>query len=133
MTTNNREELKEHIRSWIRLENEISQLNAEIRRRKEAKTKLTESLVNVMKDNEIQCIDVTNGKLLYSKTKVKNPLNNAQMLSALIKYFHDDVETAKGLSQFLLSERTEKVKESIRMKIPKLPVSSTADIHCENP
>ena len=59
------------------------------------------------------------GKLIYTKTKVKAPLNKTTLAASLIKYFKDDDEQAKELAQFLLESREEKVKESIRRKVQK--------------
>ncbi len=114
-----KQELITHIRAWIRVENEIKQLTNELKKRRELKQRLTGSLLQVMKSNDIDCFDVNNGQLIYSRTRVKAPLNRGQLLSALIKYYNDN-DTAKEMSEFLLSERAEKVKESIRMKLPKM-------------
>jgi hypothetical protein len=114
-----KQELITHIRAWIRVENEIKQLTNELKKRRELKQRLTGSLLQVMKSNDIDCFDVNNGQLIYSRTRVKAPLNRGQLLSALIKYYNDN-DTAKEMSEFLLSERSEKVKEFIRMKLPKM-------------
>ena len=111
-----KELLVTRIRAWIKIENEMKQLQAELRKRREAKKDLTNALVDVMKTNDIDCFDINNGKLVYSQTKVKTPLNKAQLMAALIKYYADDVDTAKEMSDYLLSARNEKVKETIRMK-----------------
>jgi hypothetical protein len=39
------------------------------------------------------------------------------MLEALMTYYKDDPEIAKSLTKHLLDSRTEKVKETIKMKI----------------
>jgi hypothetical protein len=112
-----RENLREFIRNWIRVENEIRQLSIEIKKRRIVKEELTSSLLDIMKTNEIDCFDVNNGKLSYAKTKVRTPLNQTQMLEALMTYYKDDPEIAKSLTKHLLDSRTEKVKETIKMKI----------------
>jgi hypothetical protein len=115
-----KEQLKDHLRQWVRVENEISTLAAEIKKRKIIHQQLSASLLSVMRQNEIDCFDIANGRIVYSKTKVRAPLNNGQLKSALTRYYKDDVEKANSLTEFLLASRVEKTRESIKMKIPKI-------------
>jgi hypothetical protein len=115
-----KEQLKDHLRQWVRVENEISTLTAEIKKRKLIHQQLSASLLSVMRQNEIDCFDIANGRIVYSKTKIRAPLNNGQLKSALTKYYKDDAEKANSLTEFLLASRVEKTRESIKMKIPKI-------------
>jgi transposase len=72
-----------------------------------------------MKSNEIDCFDVNNGKLLFSRTKVKTPLNKSQMVQALMEYFNNDEPRVRELEDRLMSARKEKITETIRRKINK--------------
>ena len=111
-----KEELVNHIRSWIQIDNDIIKLQKEIKELRENKKSLTTSLVDVMKNNEIDCFDINDGKLIYSKSKVKKPINKKTLFSALESYFEKDLESAKQLSEHILNSRDESVKESIRRK-----------------
>ena len=114
-----KDQLKDYLRQWVRVENEIGTLSAEIKKRKLIHQQLSASLLNVMRQNEIDCFDLANGRIVYSKTKTKVPLNNGQLKSALTTYYKDDADKASSLTEFLLSSRVEKTRESIKMKIPK--------------
>ena len=118
-TSITKEQVKDYLRQWIRVENEISTLATEIKKRKSIHQQLSASLMDVMRKNEIDCFDITNGKIVYSKTKTRPPLNKAQLKNALITYYKDDTETASSLNEFLIASRVEKVREAIKMKIPK--------------
>ena len=48
-----KEELVTNVKEWIKIDNEIAKLKAEIKDRNNKKKILTESLMNVMKKNEI--------------------------------------------------------------------------------
>ena len=115
-----KEQLKDYLRQWVRVENEISTLSAEIKKRKLIHQQLSKSLLEVMRKNEIDCFDVANGRIVYSKTKTRAPLNNGQIKSALSTYYKDDAEKANSLTDFLLASRVEKTRETIKMKIPKI-------------
>lgn len=115
-----KEQLKDHLRQWVRVENEISTLSAEIKKRKLIHQQLSASLLRVMKENEIDCFDIANGRIVYSKTKSRAPLNNWQLKSALKTYYKEDTEKANSLAEFLIASRVEKTRETIKMKIPKI-------------
>jgi len=111
-----KEELITHIKSWIEIDNEITNLQKQIKIHRENKKQLTGNLVDVMKNNEIDCFDINDGKLVYSKSKVKKPINKKSLFAALEGYFKEDTELAKELSEHILNSREETIKESIRRK-----------------
>ena len=115
-----KEQLKDYLRQWVRVENEISTLSAEIKKRKLIHQQLSKSLLDVMRKNDIDCFDIANGRIVYSKTKVRAPLNNGQLKTALTTYYKDDTDKVNSLTEFLLASRVEKTRESIKMKIPKI-------------
>lgn len=114
-----KDEMIGHIKKWIQYDNDIKQLQADLKEKKESRKQHTERLVDIMKSNEIDCFDVNNGKLMYSKTKVKAPLNKSQMVQALMEYFNNDEPRVRDLEDKLMSARKEKVTETIRRKINK--------------
>ena len=114
----NKEQLVSHIREWVKIDEEIKVLSSEVKSRRQKKKELTQQLVNVMKDNEIDCFDINNGKLIYSKNKIKSPLNKKTLIEALHKYY-DDEEEAERITTFLMESRNEVIKENIRRKIEK--------------
>jgi hypothetical protein len=118
-TMDTKEELVNHIRSWIQIDNEILSLQKQIKQYRDEKKSLTESLVTVMKTNEIDCFDINDGKLIYSKSKVKKAISKKTLLEALNKYFKDDGELAKEVSDHILNSREETIKENIRRKVQK--------------
>jgi len=114
-----KDELITHIKEWIEIDNGIISLQKKIKQLRENKKQLTLSLVNVMKTNEIDCFDINDGKLIYSKSKIKKPINKKTLLLALETYFQDNSELAKQISEHILNSRIETVKESIRHKTEK--------------
>ena len=76
-----------NIKTWIGLDNEIKLLQKEIKNRREQKKLLTTELVDVMKNNDIDCWNTGEGKLIYSKTKTKAPLSKKHLLNSLLKFF----------------------------------------------
>lgn len=111
-------QLVQYIKTWIEVDNQMRNLQKEMKTLKDNKKTLTDALVNVMKSNEIDVFDINDGKLVYSKTKVKAPINKTTLFAALMQHYNDE-EAAKNLSEFIMSSRQEKIKESIRRKVDK--------------
>jgi hypothetical protein len=114
-----KEQLINNIKEWIKMDNEISQLKAEIKERTNKKKFLTENLVTVMKTNSIDCFDITGGALVYKKNKVKKPINGKTLLAALQNYYKDNANLAEEITKHVMDNREEQVKETIKRKIDK--------------
>ena len=115
MTT--KEILVKTIKAWITHDDKIKLLQKQIKEHRSEKKTLTDSLVEIMKQNQIDCFDINNGKIIYCKNKVKTPLNKKTLLSTLEIYFQNipDVD-ATQVSDFILEHRETKFKENIRRK-----------------
>jgi hypothetical protein len=53
---------------------------------------------------------------MYTKSKIKKPINKKSLMTALNDFFKNDSDTAKELSDHILNSREETVKESIKRK-----------------
>ena len=112
-----RSHLIENVKKWIHLDEELKRHRKEMRMLRDEKKNLTDSLVRIMKNNEIDCFDITDGQLIYTKRQVKTPLSKKHLLDALSRYFKQDSQTANELSKFIMDTRKSKTKEDIRRKI----------------
>tara|TARA_B100000902_G_C27220531_1_gene869409 strand:- start:700 stop:1062 length:363 start_codon:yes stop_codon:yes gene_type:complete len=118
MTT--KDELVANIKGWIKIDNEMKLLQQELKQRRDLKKQLTESLVDTMKKNEIDCFNMSEGKIIYTKNKVKAPLSKKHLIECLEKYFSEvpNVE-ASDITDFIMENREIKYKENIRHKVQK--------------
>jgi hypothetical protein len=114
-----KEELVNNIKEWIKIDGDILKLQNEIKDRRNKKKLLTESLVTVMKKNEIECFDINGGSLVYKKNKVKKPINAKTLVSSLKNYFATNPAQAEEITKFVMDNREEQVKETIKRKIDK--------------
>jgi hypothetical protein len=114
-----KEDLVNNIKEWIKIDGEILKLQNEIKDRRNKKKMLTESLVNVMKNNEIDCFDINGGSLVYKKNKVKKPINAKTLMSTLKNYFASNPVQAEEVTKFVMENREEQIKETIKRKIDK--------------
>lgn len=113
----NKEELIKIIKEWVKNENEIMTLQNEIKIRKNNKKKISESLIEIMKINEIDCFDIKNGQICYVKKQIKKPITKGLLINILSKYFKGDIFKANEINNFIMENREEVTKESITMKV----------------
>ena len=114
---NTKEQLVHTVKEWIQLEQEIKVLQKELKQRRETKKDLTKVLIETMKTNEIDCFDMTNGKIIYTKNKVRAPISKTHLMTAITNYFKDtDIETVQELTKFILESREVKTSDKIRLK-----------------
>ena len=115
MTT--KDVLVSKIKEWISHDDNIKLLQKQIKVHRTEKKALTDALVDIMKTNEIDCFNINDGKLVFSKNKVKNPLNKKTLLVALEKYFENTPGiNAQDVGEFVFENRETTIRENIRRK-----------------
>ena len=119
MTQSNGDDLLENVKIWLNIDNEIRMLQKEIRDRRKRKKELTKELVGVMKNHDIEQVNIPDGKLIYTKRKIKAPLSKKHLLLSLSNYFANDPRIVSELSKYIMDSRLEKEKENIQRKIKK--------------
>ena len=121
----NKAEIIESIKEWMRIDNEIRNLNKEVRDRKIQQTNISKRLMITMKDNNIDEFNVKEGKLVYSKKQIKKPITKKYLTDVLLKYYDGDAEQATELNSFIDENREATTKESIRRLVkPKATASA---------
>lgn len=111
--------LIQNIRDWITLDNEIREINKEIRLRKTKQQQMSQTILQTMKENQIDEFDINGGKLMYNKKTIKKPITKKNLLGILSKYYADDSTQAIEMNNFIMNNREEVTRESITRKIDK--------------
>jgi hypothetical protein len=114
-----KEQLIKTIKEWVRIDNEIRVLEKEQKNRKLEKKKLSDNLLNIMKQNEIDCFDINDGKILFQTKKAKKPITKKMLFDVLSKFYNGDYIKTTELNEFILENREEITKECIVRKINK--------------
>ena len=114
-----KDELIMTVKEWIKIDNDITKLKLETKEKTNKKKELTELLVNVMKNNLIDCFDINGGALVYKQKKNRQSISGKYLLSQLEEYYKDQPELAKEIAKKVLDNRIEVVKDEIKRKIDK--------------
>jgi len=110
-----KDELVASIKEWIKIDTEINVIQKELKEKKVQKKKLTDSLVVVMKKNELDCFDINGGSLQYKTNKVKKPLTAKTLMASLQSFYSSSPQKAEEVTKFLLENRQEEIKETIKL------------------
>lgn len=109
-----KELLIELIKEWMNLETSLHLLKKETKIKNQQKKQLSEQLITIMKPCQIDRFDIQGGSLIYKKNKSKKPLNKKTLQSILQSFYPEKPEMAQQLSQYILENREETVKDVIK-------------------
>jgi methionine salvage enolase-phosphatase E1 len=112
----NKEKLKTNIKKWIDNDNEIRILNKELLIRKKINKELTESLISIIQDSNIDTFDLKDGSIRYVRQNVKKSISKKYLFDVLNRYYENSAE-ALQVNNFILENIEETIKEKIIRKI----------------
>jgi len=114
---NNQEILIKTVQEWVQTDNEIRTLKTELNKRNKIKKEFSVKLMDIMKQNEIDCFDLKDGQISYVQRNIKKPITKKMLVEVLSKYYHGDISKALEVKDFIDDNREEYVKETIERKI----------------
>ena len=109
-------ELVNNIKEWVQLDIEMKKYQKLIREMRKRKNDLTNGLLDTMKRNDIEVVDIKDGKLIYSQYKVKAPLSKKHLVNSLSQLFQNEPEKIELVTNHIMDTREVKIKENIRRK-----------------
>lgn len=114
-----KERLVENVKNWLQIDTEIKKLQSEIKKRRTLKKEMTDSLVQMMKTQDIEIMNTGESQLIRTEKKTKSALSKKHLITSLLQFFKEDKETVAQLSNFIMNSRPEKTIENIRRKVIK--------------
>lgn len=115
--SNTKELLVTTIKEWVECERKIKEFNLMMKEYKDKKKLLTKTLVDVMKNNEIDCFDINDGQIVHRTSKTKAPVSKQYLSQILEKYFENNPEiNCDEVGNAILENRPVKERHSIVMK-----------------
>jgi hypothetical protein len=105
------------VKSWVVLDNQIKAMNKKLKQLREEKKKHNEKMIQVMKANEIDNLDLKDGQIQYKKQTRREPLTQKTLLRILSKHPQLGDDQAKHLNQFVHDTRTTYEKDTIVRKV----------------
>ena len=112
-----KEELVRIIKEWVKNDNETRTLQKEVMKRKLEKKNITIRLMEIMKQNQIDCFDINDGHILYKKKTVKKSITKTLLMNILSNYYEGNQEKATEVNTYIMDNRPVITSESIVRKI----------------
>ena len=109
--------LSELVKEWVQLDNDISQHQKRIRVLNSEKKELSKSLLNCMKQSQIEQINLNGDEsILYKKSVSKKPVNKKSLDIILQQYLQNTEVDVNELLTFIFDNRETVEKEGIIKK-----------------
>lgn len=106
-----KKKLKLAVSEYLELDNQIVTLTKAIRERKKKKEQLSKVILNAMKNNEIQEMNLKQDKLVYCVSQHKTPMNKEYLNNVLQNYFNNEKKAEDVLTHIIDNRsRIEKVR-----------------------
>ena len=114
-----REKLQKEVKTYIEVDDKLKALQKATKEYRKTKDNLSHSILDIMKKFEINDMNIKSGKLVYNEKTNKKPLNRKNLMSGLTLYFKEDVDKAKNCSEFVLENREDVTKISLKRTVNK--------------
>ena len=108
--------LVQNIKFWIEIDDKINLLQKDLKELK-IKKELSDNLIQIMENNNIDEFTTNSGKLIHKKTKIKAPINKNYLIEKLESFFKDDLNIdTDEISSYILDNRPIKENSSLIIK-----------------
>ena len=114
-----RTEIMETVRQWVKNDHDMNLLKQELTRRREIQRRLTAKLVEVMRENEME-----EGDIRYVQETKKKTISKKGLIPILFRFYKGDTAKAAELTQYIYDNRETVVQEKIKPVITKKEKSS---------
>jgi hypothetical protein len=115
-----RTEIMETVRQWVKNDHDMNLLKQELTRRREIQRRLTAKLVEVMRENEME-----EGDIRYVQETKKKTISKKGLIPILFRFYKGDTAKAAELTQYIYDNRETVVQEKIKPVVVKKEKSSS--------
>lgn len=112
MNDDNREQLKDSVKKYITMDDEIRIINKDIKILKEKRKNMEEEILNYMKENKVDQIKLGSGKLQLVTSKVYSTMKKEIIFETLIQKVGES--KAEEITDSIIKNR--KMNEVIKIK-----------------
>ena len=112
------------IRAWVQTDNEMRDLQKKMIALRKDKREQTAALTNLMKNDSVDRVDLSNGYLNYVRTSIRKPITQKSLSRILLEYCENDIARAEEIGSFVFTKREIAMRESVKRHID-LPLTST--------
>jgi hypothetical protein len=108
--------LKELLKSWISIEEEISGINNALREKRRKSKALKDTILRTMQANKVQQINTQKGAVVDRKRKLKEAISAKFMKKCMSEYFQGDEDKTNKIFEFVEAKRKEEEKHDLKLQ-----------------
>lgn len=113
-------ELKQLIKDYIKIDDEITMINNQVRDLRKKRTNYEGTIKDFMINNSIATVDLPSGSLKISTSKQHKKINKKIILDTLLNHLSDDQDKANDIYEELFNEDdSDDITKLERMKMKK--------------
>ena len=112
-TTSERELLIQTIKQWVKNDRDMTALKKELKKRQDEQKKITQTLISIMRENDLPEADIA-----YVQKTQKKSISKKSIVPILTRYYKGDTNKVSELAQFIFDNRETVVQEKIQLKKP---------------
>ena len=105
---------KDDVKKWIDIDDKVLSLSRELSALKKQRLEFNTKIVNFMRNYKIEDLNTNNGKLEYRVKHAKKGLSGKKIHENLLSYFKSDKEEAENIYKYLLANRINMDKETLK-------------------
>ena len=109
-----KEELQNYVKEWLKYDDEIRTLQEAIKERKKHKNDIGKVLINIMDTNNIPHFNLSDGKLIFAKSEHTQPVNIQFLKNTLSESPMLNEEQYQNLFNFIESKRGKKITTRLK-------------------
>ena len=107
------DQLIQIVKQWVKIDNDIRDIQKEQNKLKVEKKTVTKHLMEIMKNNKVDCFEINDGQLVYKKKNFKKAITNKILLTSLSSFYNNDQKQVEELHNFILENRENTITECI--------------------
>lgn len=114
-------ELVAMVQEWMELEKENKDLQAALRAVRAKQKAAAASLIDVMREHNIDCLDVKSGRISHKTSKCRGSVSKKHLLNAIATFFSEaeDPSISSKLTQHIMATRDVKMRDQISLRTSK--------------
>ncbi len=112
-------ELPALLRQWMKLQEEVSVLNAELKQRQTQSKALKSVILRIMESNRVAALNVSKGTVVHKISEKAEGISSSFLMKHCKDFFNGDEEKAKALVAYLETHRSVKQAHDLKLQVPK--------------
>ena len=109
------QDLPNLLKQWIKIQDEVSAFNDEIKERRTQSKALREMILRIMDSNRVVQLNVSKGSVVHRTREIRQSMTNDYVLKHCKDFFNGDEGRAQALVDYLNEHRAKQTKHDLRL------------------